>query len=689
MNKLLLTCFLALLCLVGRYFTASSRVADSPTEVPLHRSALQPVSPHSGGTHREGAILPDTFLKYPNGAEISSSPLPSSGPWTVNGGPILPSPVSGLPSSPKQTASLRTSARSDDPRHRSPDIGHPSIQLSLELSGEEASDIRNPKSEIQNLTPGFSLVDDSTSQGQEEGNTPARLGEHFDQAVIWGRVSEYSDRSQIQLTIYPEYYFPSTKAPGSNLLYIPLKNGNIMEGGYPKDKSFQYNLESRNQKQWFSLSLGETSAFLDRFLIEAGDSIQVFLNLETNALVFAGPAAEKFKLQQGLALIRAEFIAKTTPILYTQNPERVLQNPEYQAQMEEAKASAGPVLEIKKRSMSELDKLANFDVYQEGGQLLESWTWIDSFTGKVPVDFQAFFRKEAELSAWNQYLNKINSNLLYSSKESRDTLFIERAKAVGLDAIRKAETFLEENLDPSSAAMMDYLSTKSKLQSLIFDKDLVDVAEFIPQHYWREKYLVSHFYESYQRISQVDQRLEQWIATVENPVFRQRLIEIRDLKGSGKLVSGFEFLNDTGDLKTFEEVSKADLILVEFWITGCKVCVAFNEGALTALKEKFGDDPRFQVITVSADFNPELWKSSLASGRYTQAEFTNLYTGTLNRNHPFLIKYGISSFPTRILINREGKFIQTSQVPFLAPDLIQLIESYLDSNPSTNTKNTL
>jgi thiol-disulfide isomerase/thioredoxin len=212
MKNFLLTCFLALLCLVGRYLAASSKVADSPTEVPLHRSASV-VSPHSGDTHRGGAILPDTFIEYTNGAEISSSPLPSSGPWTVDGGPILrsssighgtsdighltsdpklnfglvdsdqdmgageqtsnldpapvtvfasslsevrfpinqfslelsgdeasvighrtpynghqtslPSPVFGLPSSPKQTASLRASARSDDSRHPTPDIGHP------------------------------------------------------------------------------------------------------------------------------------------------------------------------------------------------------------------------------------------------------------------------------------------------------------------------------------------------------------------------------------------------------------------------------------------------------------------------------------------------------------------------------------------------------------------------------------
>ena len=58
MNKLLLTCFLALLCLVGRYLAASGKVADSPPEELHHRAALQSVSLHSGDTHRGGEILP-------------------------------------------------------------------------------------------------------------------------------------------------------------------------------------------------------------------------------------------------------------------------------------------------------------------------------------------------------------------------------------------------------------------------------------------------------------------------------------------------------------------------------------------------------------------------------------------------------------------------------------------------------
>ena len=62
MEKFLQTCFLALLCLAGSPSSAQSRVADSPPEEPLYPSALH-VSPHSGDTHRGGAILPDTFLK--------------------------------------------------------------------------------------------------------------------------------------------------------------------------------------------------------------------------------------------------------------------------------------------------------------------------------------------------------------------------------------------------------------------------------------------------------------------------------------------------------------------------------------------------------------------------------------------------------------------------------------------------
>lgn len=123
MNKLLLTCFLALLCLVGRYFTASSKVADSPGAELLHRS---------DSPHREGETLPDTFYKSSAGEEFSGLALQSSGPWSVDGGPILWSPV---------------------------------------LSGAEASVSRLPSQK------GFSLVDDSLSQGQEGSTPSAQVGE--------------------------------------------------------------------------------------------------------------------------------------------------------------------------------------------------------------------------------------------------------------------------------------------------------------------------------------------------------------------------------------------------------------------------------------------------------------------------------------------------------------------------------
>lgn len=201
MKNFLLTCFLALLCLVGRYLAASSKVADSPGAELLHRSD----SPNRGG-----AILSDTF-------RYSVAPLQDN-PTVVE---LDNRAITQAPFSPVRGAG---GTNGHPATHRASDIQHPTPlptpQLSLELSGGERSkfvpdsrglltvdpaaagrrgsenetaasllgaprsdDSRHPTPVTRHLsavvdpTPGFSLVDNSTSQGQEEGNTPARVGD--------------------------------------------------------------------------------------------------------------------------------------------------------------------------------------------------------------------------------------------------------------------------------------------------------------------------------------------------------------------------------------------------------------------------------------------------------------------------------------------------------------------------------
>ena len=496
-------------------------------------------------------------------------------------------------------------------------------------------------------------------------------------AVIWGRVTEYGSRDQIRLQIYPEYFFDSPKAPGANLLFIPLKLGNLMEGAYPKSRSFQYNLPTAHQPQWISLSLGESVPFVNRFRIDPGDTIQIFLNLESNSLVFAGHAAAKFKLQQDLSRLEEEFQVLIPPVLWTENPDQVLKDSTYAAQYQDAKSSAGPLLSFKARNQEALNELGNWDLYGSEGLLYRSWALIDSYKEELPQEFLDFFKSEVELREWRKYLLAINSHLLYAKREKENSAFFSAVVSLAEIQIGNLQSVLAQEVSPYSAEMMDLLDVQSRIKAGIANTSRY-LHVPVPDPYWNRKMLVRLFYKSYDFIPEAPQYLNQQLAQLDESSHKDWLQLLLDLKGTGKKVSGFEFFDRSGALRSFEDVAEGELILLEFWITGCKACLAFNENTLTKVKEEFGKNSQIQVITVSADFTEELWKSSLESGKYTQEEFINLYTGSLNRKHPFLLQYGISSFPNRILLDGKGRIIQASQVPFLADELIPLLKSYLN-----------
>ncbi len=658
----LLCLILTLLCCTSPNLSKS---AQSPPKPSLHRSAVH-VSPHSGDTHRGEETLSDTFTQVDDGAEVSGPANYTTSLTTLDGGPTLRSlvlseveasdirhrtslvsPVSRPPASTNETASLRASARSDAPQHRT-----------LVLSRVEASVIGHPTSHPSSSSP---------------------------DAVIWGRVTEYGSRDELRLLVYPEYFFESPKAPGSNLLFLPLKLGNLMEGAYPKSRSFQYNLSTSQEPQWISLSLGESVPFINRYRIDPGDTIQVFLNLESNSLVFAGPAAAKFKLQQDLSRLEEEFQVRIPPVLWTENPDQVLKDSTYAAQYQDAKSSAGPLLSFKARNQEALNELGNRDLYGSEGLLYRSWALINSYKEVLPQEFLDFFKREVELREWRKYLLAINSHLLYAKREKENSAFFSAVVSLAEIQIGNLQSVLAQEVSPYSAEMMDLLEVQSRIKAGITNTSRY-LHVPVPDPYWNRKMLVRLFYKSYDLIPEAPQYLNQQLAQLNESSHKDWLQVLLDLKGTGKKVSGFEFFDRSGALRSFEDVAEGELILLEFWITGCKACLAFNENTLTKVKEEFGKHSQIQVITVSADFTEELWKSSLESGKYTQEEFVNLYTGSLNRKHPFLLQYGISSFPNRILLDGKGRIIQASQVPFLADELIPLLKTYLnDLQPKSHS----
>ena len=543
--------------------------------------------------------------------------------------------------------------------------------------------------QVADSPPGTDLVDNPGFYGQE-GESPS-ASEILGSAVVWGMVSEYSERDVVFLEVYQDYYFNSANAPESSFVTMPLAPGKLMEGAYPKDKTFQYNLLDMEGNHWLSLKLKGTGYILDRMLIQPGDSVQVYIDLEKTQVMFAGPQADKFRFQYGLQLLEREYFLDRDRVMVTDGVEKIMNDPVHGKDYREVMLGAGPRMTFITRGAEELARIRSFDPY--GGILAVKAAFIKTWEDRLDGDYLAFFKREGELDEWRKHLGKINNALMFAEIRG-DSAMIAALTTLGQERLDRAEQEVETSLFAFSAELMEYTDLKTRLVSRLSGNPDLEIIQSITPDWLREKALVRKFYKAYESIENVDASLQDALGTVNGEDARDLLAALAKLKSTGSPVSGFEFLSLQGDPVSLEQLD-AELFFVEFWITGCKACVAFKENTLTQIQEKFGGDPRLKVITVSADFTREVWEKSLQSNKYTLPEFTNLYTGEENRKHPFLREYGIRTFPNRIILDGEGRILMVSNVPFSGDELIPLIQGYLeksslsDSEPELHNKQTI
>jgi len=100
---------------------------------------------------------------------------------------------------------------------------------------------------------------------------------------------------------------------------------------------------------------------------------------------------------------------------------------------------------------------------------------------------------------------------------------------------------------------------------------------------------------------------------------------------------------------------KGKVVLIDFVLTGCAGCLTMVP-ELNKLKEKFiGKDIAF--VSISADGSLELTKKG--AGRYSSAGSILLYPDGEGTQHQVLQQYKIFSFPTLVLIDKNGKIISS------------------------------
>ncbi len=674
----------------------SSKVADSPTEAPLHRSALPPVSPHSGDTHRGGAILPDTFLEYPNGAEISSSPLHSGGPWSVDGGPNLRSSVSRLrspvlseveassighpTSDPKlnfglvdqhldpgageeassflpapvtvftpieETASLRTSApatsgrRSDDTQHRTSVIRHPT-PLPSPVFGLPSS---IPPSAFDSTSLFLRIELESSPK-----NSSPNLGITLSSQELDDRY-DYILQVQDSLSLSPGEFLEGTMGLQLGEIKIPF------QGDFGR---LRIELDSE--------------ILLQNIWVQPNDSLRLSIDQRTGRLLFLGPHKEMFRLQVQLQDLASAWTKTINPIMLTSSKERILDSPEKVADYQRI---AGNQSFGWNRKMEFL---------AEDSERLQRAKFLLNSAGQDHPVFQELIRYRDQLDPerydwlWLYWKGKLRKQALdfmlltqASSPEWGQLLMENALEAEDLTRLQSLREFPME--------FTEALYVEHYLLEIYTGISFSHLTETLPADLQNQ---VNAFFlvRQYKDLADADSLISGLLDRTASPWIKEYLqgILLSNLKGR-KFINE-PFWNEQGD-PVYPESWKGKLVFLDFWLSGCGACLAFAKNKFLPLLEEFGSHPDILFVTITGDSDRELWKSTLAKNQLTTAQTQDLFAGGVT--HPALKQYHIQAFPEQLLLDKEGKILQVGGFPSDLQGWKELLQNYLAGDHSKLT----
>ncbi|WP_343559630.1 thioredoxin family protein [Sphingobacterium sp.] len=143
--------------------------------------------------------------------------------------------------------------------------------------------------------------------------------------------------------------------------------------------------------------------------------------------------------------------------------------------------------------------------------------------------------------------------------------------------------------------------------------------------------------------------------------FPYNLLLEKFLQQTCRNLAGYTFLDTSGykvDLKKY----RGKYLLIDFWYIGCGGCLRYYQNTLSHIEEEFKDDPRFAVVSISADRDFNRWKKSIPLNRYTNERVINLNTGPLAYRHKFAEDIGIDIYPFVLLVDPNGNILEYNNI---------------------------
>jgi hypothetical protein len=225
-----------------------------------------------------------------------------------------------------------------------------------------------------------------------------------------------------------------------------------------------------------------------------------------------------------------------------------------------------------------------------------------------------------------------------------------------------------------SSQFISYILLKAKLtKQVLYDQDsTVSPLILVNRDYigeLKEKAMVKYAYVVFNHGTEKsgsgnvneESVLKECHLVVKTPFWRDMLDGLTRSQAAGEPAYNFELPDTSGRIVHLSDF-KGKVVFIDFWYTGCENCASFYQNHLSKVEKRLKDNPDVVFITISIDRKKEGWIKSINNGEYTSTSAVNLYTGGSGSDHPLIRHYNVSAYPHPILLDRQGRVYQATDL---------------------------
>ena len=275
-----------------------------------------------------------------------------------------------------------------------------------------------------------------------------------------------------------------------------------------------------------------------------------------------------------------------------------------------------------------------YNVPLVGGETMRVW---DTDNTRYDVDGTGFYADYHKVDLFNENDGKeLHANTLKYREMKADNSLTKEERNKYYDEVYKP------SYDRHQQALVDYIKANPKQEASI-----MLVKEFSSLDKMKEAYMLL---DVSVREGRMKPLYDRWIKNVEDQIKAEAAEKEAEKKQATGLEAPVFTLNDLEGKPLALTSLRGKYVILDFWGSWCVWCIK----GFPQMKEYYAKYPgKFEILGIDCNDTQEKWKAAV---KKHELPWLHVYCP---KESTVLSDYGITGFPTKIIIGPDGKIVKT------------------------------